>query len=128
MDNNRAQAVELAMDVERALRQVESLLEAGAVAEGPVAVTPRPGAATVITEAPRGMLLHSYTYGPDGRITRANVITPTAFNAASLEAHFRAAVERDGTGDEPALRHTLEMIARAYDPCISCSVHLSRRA
>ncbi|MDP1862250.1 MAG: Ni/Fe hydrogenase subunit alpha [Gemmatimonadaceae bacterium] len=128
MDNNRAQAVELAMDVGRALRQVESLLEMGPVAEAPVAVTPRAGAATVVTEAPRGMLLHSYTYGPDGHITRANVITPTAFNAASLEAHFRAAVERDGTADEPALRRTLEMIARAYDPCISCSVHLSRRA
>lgn len=127
MDNNRAQAVELALDVERALRRVESLLDTGVAREEPATVTPRPGMATVVTEAPRGLLLHSYHYDARGRIAAANVITPTAFNAASLEARFQAAVERDGTHDEPALQHTLEMIARAYDPCISCSVHLARR-
>ncbi|MEJ2501760.1 MAG: Ni/Fe hydrogenase subunit alpha [Gemmatimonadota bacterium] len=127
MDNNRAQAVELALDVERALVLVETLLEGRLEPVQAARVTPRSGTGTVVTEAPRGMLLHSYTYDEEGRIAAADVITPTAFNAASLEDHFRAAVERDGTADEPALRHTLERIARAYDPCISCSVHLSRR-
>jgi sulfhydrogenase subunit alpha len=55
------------------------------------------------------------------------VITPTAFNAASVEDHFRLAIERDGVDDPESLTRTLEMIARAYDPCISCSVHLVRR-
>lgn len=127
MDNNRAQAVELAMDVERARALVDQLLELGPEPEPPAAVTPTAGSATVVTEAPRGMLLHSYTYDDEGKVRAADVITPTAFNAASVEAHFQAAVERDGTADEAALKHTLEMIARAYDPCISCSVHLSRR-
>jgi sulfhydrogenase subunit alpha len=127
MDNNRAQAVELAMDVQRALELVDELLERGPVPEPPRSVTPRAASATVVTEAPRGMLLHSYRYDARGKIREADVITPTAFNAASVEAHFQAAVVRDGVEDEAGLTHALEMIARAYDPCISCSVHLSRR-
>ena len=59
-------------------------------------------------------------------MTAADVITPTAFNAASMEAHFRAAVEQTAERNEAVLGKRLEMIARAYDPCISCSVHLIR--
>jgi sulfhydrogenase subunit alpha len=127
LDNNKAQAVELALDIDRALEIVDELVELGVEAEPPAPVQPRAGSATVITEAPRGILLHSYAYDDEGRITMADVITPTAFNAASIEEHFRAAVTRDGVDQEERLKHTLEMIARAYDPCISCSVHLVRR-
>lgn len=128
LDNNKAQAVELALDLDRALELVDALLELGPVPEPPTAVTPGAGSATVVTEAPRGILLHGYHYDDSGRIQAANVITPTAFNAANVEEHFQAAIDRDGVDDEAALKHTLEMIARAYDPCISCSVHLTRRA
>lgn len=132
LDNNKAQALELALDLDRARTLVEALLDTASPGRSarsarPQTIRPRAGRASVLTEAPRGLLLHEYAYDEHGRITAANVITPTAFSAACLEAHFRAAVERDGVGDEDALRHTLEMIARAYDPCISCSVHLTRR-
>jgi len=133
LDNSRAQALELALYVERARGLVDALLDppgsAGAQGEtrGPMTIRPKAGRAAVLTEAPRGLLLHEYAYDEGGRITSANVITPTAFNAACLEDHFRAAAVRDGVEDEDGLRHTLEMIARAYDPCISCSVHLTRR-
>ncbi len=128
MDNNKAQAIELALDVDRALELVDALLDGGDLDQEPTpAVRPRAGKAVVVTEAPRGLLLHAYTYDADGFITAADVITPTAFNAASVEDHFRLAIERDGVADPDSLTHTLEMIARAYDPCISCSVHLVRR-
>jgi sulfhydrogenase subunit alpha len=55
------------------------------------------------------------------------VITPTALNAASMEMHFRRAVEQCTERDEAVIVRRLQMIARAYDPCISCSVHLVRR-
>ena len=127
MDNNKAQAIELALDVERSLALVDTLLAGDLEDEPAPPVRPRPGEAVVVTEAPRGMLLHAYAYDSGGFITGADVITPTAFNAASVEDHFRAAVDRDGVDEPEALAHTLEMIARAYDPCISCSVHLVRR-
>jgi sulfhydrogenase subunit alpha len=90
-------------------------------------VLPRAGRGTAITEAPRGLLIHSYTYDDQGRITAADVVTPTALNAASLEMHLRQAVTQCAEREEAVISRRLEMIARAYDPCISCSVHLLRR-
>jgi sulfhydrogenase subunit alpha len=132
LDNNAAQAVELVHDLEEAHRAVRQLL-----AEGPddgsedaatKRVAPRAGTGTAVIEAPRGLLLHRYDFDAQGRVLRANVVTPTAANAASVEERFRQVVERDpGAGDDE-LRHRLERVARAYDPCISCSVHLVRQA
>lgn len=126
MDNNKAQALELLHDVERALEIIEQLLGAGIKDESPVPIHPRAGTGTGITEAPRGLLIHSYTYDAEGRITAADVITPTALNAASMEAHFRRTAEESTERDEAVIAKRLEMIARAYDPCISCSVHVVR--
>jgi len=127
MDNNKAQAVELVAGVERSLRIVEGLLDSG-LKQGPgVAVRPRAGIGTAVTEAPRGLLVHSYTYDDNGAIAAADVVTPTAMNAASVESHFRSVVEQSGDQEVPVLTRKLEMLARAYDPCLSCSVHLVRK-
>jgi sulfhydrogenase subunit alpha len=127
MDNNKAQALELINDVERALEIIEQLLRDGVKDERAVPVQPRAGTGAAITEAPRGLLIHSYTYDDEGRVTAADVITPTALNAASIELHFRRAVEQCADRDEAVIARRLQMIARAYDPCISCSVHLVRK-
>jgi sulfhydrogenase subunit alpha len=127
MDNNKAQALELVNDVERSLEIIEQLLREGVKDERPVPVQPRAGTGTAITEAPRGLLIHSYVYDEQGCIVSADVITPTALNAASIERHFRRAVEQCADRDEAVIARRLEMIARAYDPCISCSVHLVRK-
>jgi len=127
MDNNKAQALELINDVARSLELIEHLLRDGVKDERPLPAKPRAGTGSAITEAPRGLLIHSYTYDADGRIAAADVVTPTAMNAASMELHFRRAVEQSAERDEAVLSRRLEMIARAYDPCISCSVHLVRK-
>ena len=127
MDNNKAQALELINDVERSLEIIDRLLRDGLKDERPLPIPPRAGTGTAITEAPRGLLVHSYTYDEGGRVTACDVITPTAFNAASMELHFRRAVEQCEDRDEAVIARRLQMIARAYDPCISCSVHLVRK-
>ncbi len=128
LDNNLAQAVELAMDLELAVETIDNLLDGALAPQAPVAIKPRAGTGTGVTEAPRGILVHSYTYNEDGRVVAADVITPTAMNAASIERHFQAAVSQHGSGTDAALTKKLEMIVRSYDPCISCSVHLVRRS
>ena len=79
---------------------------------------------------PRGTLFHEYEIDDDGRVVAANVITPTAQNLANVERDMRHAVESLIAADrdipEPRLKLALEMVARAYDPCISCSVHVVR--
>lgn len=127
MDNNKAQALELMDDVRCALGVVEQLLETGVDDERPAPVRPRAGSGTAITEAPRGMLVHSYSFDDIGRVVTADVITPTAINAASLEARLRRTVEQCADRREPEMARRLQMVARAYDPCISCSVHLVGR-
>ena len=126
MDNNKAQAVELVGDIERAGEIVEHLLRDGVQDERPAAVPVRAGTGTAITEAPRGLLVHSYTYDAGGRVTAADVITPTALNAASMEQRFRRVAEQYEGNEDAVLEKRLGMVARAYDPCISCSVHLVR--
>jgi sulfhydrogenase subunit alpha len=123
MDNNKAQAVELARDIPRALQIVEALLDDGVRPEPPVQVRPRGGAGAAATEAPRGLLVHRYGFDDGGRLVDADIVTPTAINAAGIELSLRRAVEQASGVGEAVLRKRLEMIARAYDPCISCSVH-----
>ncbi len=127
LDNNKAQAVELVFDVDHALATVERLLRDGLREERPVPIRPRAGAGVAVTEAPRGLLIHSYTYDDEGRIIAADVITPTALNAASVEERFRRTIEQSPDKAVPALTRKLEMVARAYDPCLSCSVHVVQK-
>ena len=52
-------------------------------------------------------------------------MTPTAQNVANLEADMRQLAERlSGEGrPEDSIRLEIEKLVRAYDPCLSCSVH-----
>jgi len=122
--NNLAQAIEIVHSVDRCIEDIDELLSMGLRDEGLVEITPKPSQAVGAVEAPRGILYHNYTFDEKGYIVRANVITPTAQNAANMEKDFRVAVSKLINEPEEKIRHSLEIIARAYDPCISCSVHL----
>jgi len=124
MDNNKAQAVEIIFDVEQALLEVERLLDGSLAGAARSTVQPRASRGVAVTEAPRGILIHSYEYDAHGNVVAADVVTPTAMNAASIENHIRCAIEQSAQRNVPALTKKVEMIARAYDPCISCAVHL----
>ncbi|MFN7998291.1 MAG: Ni/Fe hydrogenase subunit alpha [Bryobacteraceae bacterium] len=126
-DNNKAQAVELVMDMERALEIVERFIHNGFQPESRPSIHPGRGTGTAGSEAPRGLLFHSYTYDERGRIESADIVTPTALNAASIEEHMRETVMQNPGTPVPLLTKKLEMLVRAYDPCISCSVHLMQR-
>ena len=126
LHNNTAQAVEIVYSIERCIQIIDELIENGIKDEKPVKIKPKAGQGTAAAEAPRGTLYHSYTFDRQGKIIRADVITPTAQNLANVEKDFRALAERLAGEPEDSLQTKLEMVARAYDPCISCSVHLVR--
>ncbi len=125
--NDVAQFVELVYSVEDALRIVDALLTEGVGSEPRRKITPSAGCGAAASEVPRGVLFHSYEVDDKGRIAAADVITPTAQNCAHLEQQFRATVDAHPEQPDDELRHTLEIIARAYDPCVSCSVHVIRK-
>lgn len=124
--NTIAQVVELADSIEHARDLVDSFLRADFAVEPPVAYRLRAGSGTAATEVPRGTLYHHYELDSAGQVVAADVITPTAQNFANLEDQLRAAVRDAGDVEEQTLRHRLEMVARAYDPCVSCAVHVVR--
>ena len=124
--NNLAQSIELVHSVDRCIEDIEALLSTGLKDESPVEFEIKAGRGVGTVEAPRGTLYHDYTFDEGGCVLKANVITPTAQNAANMEKDYRVAVDRLIKEQDGTIAHSLELIARAYDPCISCSVHVTR--
>ncbi len=122
-DNVPAQVVEAVEAHEEAVRIVAAL-RADPSPEAPVTpARPRGGEGVGIVEAPRGILIHNYEIGADGRVARANCVMPTGINLASIEADMRILVPTVLGRPQDEIRHALERLVRAYDPCISCAVH-----
>ena len=123
--NNVAQVVETAHCVGDAIAAINELLDAG-VRHEPVEVTPRAGRGVGAVEVPRGILFHDYVYDEQGIIREANLVIPTNQNHANIEDDMKAwtpAMIGQGAGQEE-IAHNLEMLVRAYDPCVSCSTHM----
>ena len=82
-----------------------------------------PGVGVGAVEVPRGLLIHNYEVDKEGKISAANCIIPTNQNVNNVEHDMRKIVPEilDKSDDDITL--TLEMLVRAYDPCISCSAH-----
>ncbi|AJC71292.1 hydrogenase [Thermococcus guaymasensis DSM 11113] len=122
--NNLAQAIELVYALEKANEIAKTLLDRGIEGEN-VPVEPKEGEGIGYVEAPRGVLIHHYRTDSDGKIAYSNIITPTALNHAMMEVSLlEEARKLYGEVDEQAMIHCLEETVRAFDPCISCSVHL----
>jgi len=124
LTNNLAQAIELVHSVDRCIEDIDALLSNGLEKEELAKIEPRKSSGVGAVEAPRGILYHDYSFDENGCITKANVITPTAINCANIEKDCRVAAGKLITEGKKNLEASLELIARAYDPCISCSVHL----
>jgi len=76
-------------------------------------------------EAPRGILYHYYQINKQGLIERADCVIPTGQNHANIQHDLEELVEQmtaEGK-DEAEISLLAQMLVRAYDPCISCSVH-----
>ena len=122
--NHVAQLVECVHATHEAVEIIDALLGRGPL-DLSVEVTPRAGQGVGAVEAPRGILYHDFTYDEEGRIERANCVIPTTQNNANIHLDLHALAEKYAT--EGTMSEELErlccMLVRAYDPCISCSVH-----
>jgi len=120
--NNHAQAIEQVHSLEGIIETVNLLLvrEDAEIAKS----TKETGIGTGAVEAPRGTLIHHYEV-KEGKIVAADFITPTAMFLDDIEAFIRTGGEQLLAKKElDNIELKFEMIARAYDPCISCSAHL----
>ncbi len=122
--NNAAQALELLYAFERVPKIIDKMLK---LPDPPlIEYTKKEGKGTGIVEAPRGLLIHSYEIS-DGLVSHTDIITPTAQNAEDIERYCYIAAQKFlYRGEEDKIRDRMELVIRAYDPCISCSAHMAK--
>jgi sulfhydrogenase subunit alpha len=118
-----AQFVELFHIADDAILAAEKLLNMQLAVEDrkfPVKTCTGVGA----VEVPRGILYHEYTYDDNGLMKKSNCIIPTGQNLNNIENDFKALLPTVLNKSQEEITLLLEMMVRAYDPCISCSTHI----
>jgi F420-non-reducing hydrogenase large subunit len=78
-----------------------------------------------IVEAPRGTLIHDYAVNEQGYIEKCNLLVATCQNNYAIDRSVETVAKplvKDGKLPEAAANR-IEMVIRAYDPCISCATH-----
>ena len=123
--NNIAQFIEIIHCVDDSFRLINGLLDSGLEGnEAMPKIKVKAGRGVGVVEAPRGMLIHDYTYDEEGRITKVNLIIPTNHNYGNIKYDLEKFIPGILNETEEKVQFDCEMLIRAYDPCISCSTHL----
>ena len=122
--HNLAQLIECVHVVFESKGMIAELIDSDE-AEFMVDYEVRAGEGVGAIEAPRGILYHRFQVNDEGKIVRADCVIPTGQNHANIQLDLEKLVpELAGQGlDEPEISKRAQMLVRAYDPCISCSVH-----
>lgn len=119
--NNLAQAVEILQSLDKSIK----ILTTGQFTPEPLA---KPGLISGegvgVVEAPRGILYHHLTI-KNNVIKDAEILVPTGQNQLNIENDVKVLVanglKKGLTKDQ--LVHKIEVLIRAYDPCMSCAAH-----
>lgn len=124
--NSIAQLVEIVHSVEDSIKLINELEASGLESQSEYHlpnIQIKAGQGVGAVEVPRGILFHDYTYNEEGVCTKANCIIPTNQNHGNIELDMKALLPKILNKTEKEIELTLEMLVRAYDPCISCSTH-----
>jgi coenzyme F420-reducing hydrogenase alpha subunit len=115
------------IEVLYAFERVKELLTDKDILKKDIYVQPKvkKGKGIGIVEAPRGTLVHSYELDEEGKASKVELLVATqhnnyGFNDALKETATKLITNQDP--DEDTLNR-LEMVVRAYDPCLSCATH-----
>ena len=123
--NNIAQVVETVHCFEDSIKLMDELISDGLKHEK-VELKPKTGHGVGAIEAPRGTLYHEHNIDDNGKVTYGNYIIPTGQNLANIENDLRTLVPTILNKQKDDIILDIEMLVRAYDPCISCATHLMK--
>jgi coenzyme F420-reducing hydrogenase alpha subunit len=121
--NTIAQLVECFHIVETSIALIDEILAKG-LKEEKVTSTARAGRGVGCVEAPRGILFHEYEFDKKGNCVAADMCIPSNPNHGNIQKDLEKLLPEIIDQSENDIRLKLEMLVRAYDPCISCSTHL----
>ncbi len=112
-----------AVEVVHCIDECAEILETMPYSEEPSLIKLRAGDGYAITEAPRGINYHHYSLNRGGIVTKADIAPPTCQNYRNMEMDLIELVPTILDLQDDEIAHRCQMLIRAYDPCISCSVH-----
>jgi F420-non-reducing hydrogenase large subunit len=78
-----------------------------------------------VCEAPRGTLIHHYNATGSGLVRDVNLLVATQNNGAAIQLSLKKAAQALITDDKITedIKNILEMVFRAYDPCMAGAAH-----
>ncbi|MEZ4812463.1 MAG: Ni/Fe hydrogenase subunit alpha [Caldisericia bacterium] len=117
-----AQLVETIHIMHDAIELIDKIVKRGIIQED-YSYQPKAGTGAGAVEVPRGILFHQYTYNTVGRVEQADCVIPTTQNLENIDQDFRKLAPTILDKEEEEISLLLQMLVRAYDPCISCSTH-----
>ena len=121
--NSIAQLVEFVHSLEDSITLIDKLVGEGMDKWERPRVQPKAGHGIGAVEVPRGVLFHDYRYDERGVCVKANCVIPTNQNHNNIQKDMEAFTPTLLDRTEKEIESNLEMLVRAYDPCISCSTH-----
>ena len=129
--NTAAQLVECVHFLNGAISIIETIRQKGIRYEEEIIVglneqkkiKVKAGSGVGAVEVPRGILYHHYEVDEEGIIQKANCVIPTSQNVNNIEHDMKKLVPEIIHKTDEEITLALEMLVRAYDPCISCSAH-----
>ena len=120
--NSIAQMIEVVDSMEDSIIIIEKLLEQD-LKKDIAKIKVNAGRGVGAIEVPRGILFHDYTYDDKGKCLKANCVIPTNQNHANIQKDMELFAPMLLEKSKKEIELSLEMLVRAYDPCISCSTH-----
>jgi coenzyme F420-reducing hydrogenase alpha subunit len=87
--------------------------------------TVKAGTGIGAVEAPRGTLIHRYELDGEGKAAKVDLFVATQHNNYGFNQALSETARKLPLNDhaDNATLNKLEMIVRAYDPCLSCATH-----
>jgi F420-non-reducing hydrogenase large subunit len=120
-----ARLIELIASAELAVDGLEGDLS-GEKRPGAIDRSQITGEGVGIVEASRGTLTHHYKTDENGLVTEANIIVATVQNNPAMEMGIQQVANtyiKPGVEVDDKIFNLMEMVIRAYDPCLSCATH-----
>ena len=118
--NNLAQGIEIIHCIDHSVELLETM---EIKEEEAIVAQPKKSTGVGVIEAPRGLLFYKLSINERGVIEDGQIVVPTSQNQINIEQDVKQLVEDAIDENKKEIEHRLEMLIRAYDPCMSCASH-----
>ncbi len=114
------------IEIIHSLENAKALIEQYKKPPNSTYVKPKMSKGAGVSEAPRGLLWHEYSFDENGNILTADIVPPTSQNQDIMEIMIKQHLERLDTSNMDKIVGEAEKVVRNFDPCISCATHFLR--